>query len=406
LKSGISKPLESLQNDQYRWYWISMMAQFAAFQMQLLVRGWFVFDLTSSALLVGAVGAAQGLPMLLVAPYAGVIADRINKRNIIIAGQAVALAGTLAIATIIYLDAIKWWHLLLASILHGTAFAIMMPSRQAIVPEIVTKENLLNAISLSSAGGNLARVAAPAIGGLLVAIIGVAGVYYVISILYFISIVLIIPIKPIQSNHSNANGKRQSYTSQILDGWRYIRSNEVVLILLAVGLVTVLFGMPYNMLLPVYTTNILDVGPEVLGTLMSITGIGALIASLSIASLGSFKYKGLLLISCTIFFGIGIMGLGGSTVFWAAAIMMLPIGVGQTSRMALNNTMIMLHSKPEMHGRVMSVLMMEFGVMPLGSMPMAAIADYIGVDKALMVSGAIVVLLGILLGIKPVMRKI
>ena len=383
-----------------------MMAQFAAFQMHLLVRSWFVFDLTSSALLVGAVGAAQGLPMLLVAPYAGVIADRISKRNIIIIGQIVALIGTLTIATIIYFDAIKWWHLLLASILQGTAFAVMMPARQAIVPEIVNRENLLNAISLSSAGGNLSRVVAPAIGGLMMGIIGIAGVYYTISILYFVSIVLIIPIKPTQLNYSKSNGQRQSYTSDILDGWRYIRSNEIVLILLAVGLITVLFGMPYNMLLPVYTTNVLDVGPEALGTLMSITGVGALIASLAMASLGHFKSKGLLLISCTIFFGIGIIGLGASTVFWAAIIMMLPIGVGQTSRMALNNTMIMIHSKPEMHGRVMSVLMMEFGVMPLGSMPIAAIADYIGVDKALMISGAIVVLLGVFLGIKPVMRKI
>lgn len=174
----------SLRNRNYRWFWLSMLLSFSGLMMQNLARGWLVYEMTSSPFALGMVSAAWGVPMLLLAIYGGAVTDRVNKRNLLIITQIAQGIITAIIAILILTGAIAVWHLMVAAAFTGVTFAFNAPGRQAIIPELVTGKELMNAIALNSMGVNLMRIGAPALAGVLIAVIGVSGVYFISVGLY------------------------------------------------------------------------------------------------------------------------------------------------------------------------------------------------------------------------------
>lgn len=379
----------SLKNRHYRWFWLGMLASFAAIHLQIVARNWLVYEMTGSALALGIVIAAWGLPILLLSLYGGAIADRVKKRDLLIVTQVANGVITLIIAVLIATGWIALWHLIAAAAVTGIIFAFHVPARLAIIPELVRKRELLNAIALNSTGMNLSRFVGFAIGGALLGFIGVAGVYYVVVFCFFVSAALLFMLPVVEKVRQRAV---TSIKADLAAGLRYIRHSDLIRSLLAMAFVSIAFGLPYMNLMPVFAVDIFDVGEFGLGLLLGMAGLGALIGSLIIASLGDFRRKGLLLMGLALGFGatVALFGLSGS--YPLSLVLLIAVGLLGAGYLAVNNTLIQSNVPREMLGRVMSIYVMTFAMMPVGTLPLGAVSDAIGAQLAIGAGGVIVVL--------------
>ena len=247
----------------------------AGMQMQMLARGYLVYDLTGSASLLGFVSAGMAIPMLFLAPFGGVIADRVERKRLIQGGQFIVAIFALIVGTAIFTDRIEWYHLLIVSILQGTVWTFMMPARQAIIPQIVGPERIGNAMALNAAGMSAMTLIAPAVAGGLYAVTGPANVYFIISGLSILS-VFVTTLVP-KPERAAAPSQRRNMFADIGAGLMYIKGNRMVLVLLVMGLATTLLASPFRMLLPVFVVDIYNRGPDSMGLLVAIMGGGSLV---------------------------------------------------------------------------------------------------------------------------------
>jgi MFS family permease len=403
---GWRRTFSSLQLRDFRVYWIGMLFSFIGMQMGMIARQWLVYDLTGSTTALGLVGAVSGVPMLLLSIPGGVIADRLPKRNVLIAVQSVTGILGFAIGFLIVTGLIEVWHVIVVSLIAGAAMTFNMPARQAMVAELVGPERLMNAIALNSAGMNLTRIVAPTVAGVLVAAIGLAGTYFTYAASYIIVVIFLLMLPA--TNAGYERWQRSTPWAEAIEGLRYLRQNRLVLSLMVLATVPAIFAMPYMMLLPVYARDIHQVGSTGYGIMSSATGIGALLGSLVVASLGEFQGKGKLLLAGAVGFGFmvslfalapylsiwtneaGTYGLGlvpMSVVFLLSLGLLALLGIASNSYMAMNNTLVMLAIPEELRGRVMGVYMMTWGFMPLGVLPIGILGDLIGVPLVLAAGG-------------------
>ncbi|MBA7619864.1 Enterobactin exporter EntS [subsurface metagenome] len=396
----------SLRDPNYLRYWLALLTGFAGMQMNIIARGWLVWEMTESAFSIGIVSFAFGVPMLLFSLIGGAIADRVPKRNLLIITQTCQASVTLVIAILVAADAIQFWHLVAAGAATGLFFVFDGPARQAIIPELVPRRQLLNAISLNSTAMNVTRVVAPTIAGALLIIIGSAGVFFIVVGFYIAAAIALsmmtptkrveepgfAPLRPSFSGQSRSATLARAIRADLAEGLSYMRHSSLILTLLAMAFVPLVFGLPYMMLLPVFADEVLGVGEFGYGTLIAAAGVGALAASLSIASLGDFRRKGRLLFALALAFGITLVGFGLSQSYALSMTIMVAVGAAGTGYMTLNTTLIQATVPPRMMGRVMSIYMITFALMPMGVLPVGALADVIGVGTAVVAGGTIVVI--------------
>ena len=396
------RTFESFKLPIFRLYYAAMFGQMAAMNMQMMARSWFILELTGRPIMLGLMALANALPMLLFSLFGGAIADQVRKKYVLLAGQSASAILALAIALSITLGSVTWVHLIVASLLQGTIMGLMMPSRQAIISEIVKPEQLMNAVALNSTGMNMNRLMAPAAAGFLIAFFGIEAVYYVMAGLYLVA-VFFVSLMPLTGVMSLRGG---GALANIRDGLRYVRSNTIILTLLVITLLSVVLSMPYMFLLPVFTKDILEVGPRGLGILMSVTGVGALIGSLTIASLPN-KRRGILLLGSSGILGLGLLFFSLSSWWWLSLALMIPVGLGHGGRQALSNTLVQYYAADEYRGRVMSIYFMEFGLASFGTFFASVMAQYLDVRYAIGGMAAVLVLLVItVMATMPSMRRL
>jgi MFS family permease len=356
----------------------------AAMNMQMFARMWLMKQLTESPLIVGATAFAHAIPMLCLSLFGGVIADRLQKKYVMLIGQAASAIIVLGVAITLSLGYLSpdvagsWWILVVASVFQGTIMALMMPSRQAILPEIVGEEQLMNAVSLNTLGMNVLRILVPAATGFLIKPFGYAGVYYLMSGMYVVSVVFMLFLPRTSTISVGGRGA----LDDIKEGLRYLRGQKTIVLVLVVTLVAVLLSMSYIYMLPFIAEDILDVGTVGGGLLLTISGVGAIVASVVLASLPNKKRGLMLLVSCFIL-GLALAGFAFSSYFYLSLGMMVFVGLGQTGRMTLSNTLIQYYVEGAYRGRVMSVYMMEFGLTSFGTFAAGAIAESIGPQWAI-----------------------
>ncbi len=386
---GWRQTFSSLKNRDYLFLWLGMMAMMGGMQMQMLARGYLVYDLTGSAALLGFVSAGMAIPMLFLAPFGGVIADRVERKRLIQVGQVIVAMFALVIGAAIFTDRIEWYHLLIVSILQGTVWTFMMPARQAIIPQIVGPERIGNAMALNAAGMSAMTLLAPAVAGGLYALAGPANVYFIISGLSLLSVALttLVP-KP---TRSAPDSRKRDMFRDIGAGLVYIKGNSMVLVLLIMGLATTLLASPFRMLLPVFVVDIYNRGPDSMGLLVAIMGGGSLVGSLAIAALGDWR-RGMLLIIGSFVSGIALLLIASFPFYYAAAMIMVLVGLGDAGRRTINMGLIMEVVEDQYRGRVMSVFMMNFGLMPLGVLPAGMIADALGGQTAIAILGGLLII--------------
>lgn len=383
--------LSSFKNPLYRLYFGALVGQMASMNMQMVARSFLAYELTGSEAVLGIIVMAGTIPMLLLSLYGGVIAERLQKRLIMITGQAGSAVVALGVALALTMGYIggdhpeSWWILVVASLLQGTIMGLMMPSRQAILPELVGEEMLLNAVSLNTMGMNFFRITSPALAGFLIEAFDYEAVYFTMTGLYLMAVIFI----SFLPSTGTIKASKDSAFLQIKEGLSYVRKETTIFCILMITMVGVVLSFPYMMLLPVFAVDILNVGPGGMGILVSASGIGAITATLILASLPN-KKRGLLLLAGSLILGLALMVFAFSRSWYLSLFSITFVGIGQAARMALGNALIQYYVDDSYRGRVMSIYMMNFGIMGLGVFVAGILAEYMGVQ--LVVGGMAVIL--------------
>jgi MFS family permease len=384
------------------WLWIGSLGSSFAMNMQIIARGWLVYTLTSSAIDLAWVTMSFMLPTVLFSLYGGVLADRLQKKKVIVWAQALNCLATLIMAVIIFSEQVAFWDFIYFGFFNGTILALSMPARQAFVPELIEEKLVFAAMGLNTAGWNLARIIGPAFAGLLIALIaegdktshyGVGIVYVVIAALYFISAATMLLID--KSGRVKRDSKGSAW-EDMREGVTYVLANPPVFGLIVLSIIPFLFGMPLNTLLPAFNEEILGGHADDLGFLVSSMGVGAIIGSFMMATMGDLKRKGAWLIITCVGWGAVTSAFGMSESYVLAVAMIAVVGWFSSWNMSMNRGMMQMQVDNHMRGRVMSIDMMSHGLMPLGVFPISLIAENYDVGTALVVSGSIFIALTLL----------
>ncbi len=389
--SGFWRIFGALQtNPYYRTYWFGNQAGTLMMQMQIVAQGYLAFTLTGSATALGIVGLASGLPQFLFAPIAGVIADRLPKRNLLLFVQGILAVTSLTIGILIGLGLIQYWHLVASGFIQGLCFSINMPARQSWIPSLVRLEDLPSAIALNNAGMNASRIVGPSIAGLLIAVpwVGVNGIYY-LRVVAFAWVLWSLIQVPILGSPAEGSG-RGNVLGEVAVGLRFVARHQTLMPLFTLALVTLLLGQSYQTLLPAFALETLGVGSEGLGLMMTAVGIGALTGSLSMAYFSRSERKGRIQATAGTTLGLGLAAFGafsGLKLFIPALLCLLVVGASMDFYSTINNTLILLNTEKARYGRVMGIYMMTWALAPLSSAPFGVMVDRIGGPETMLFIG-------------------
>jgi MFS family permease len=390
----------ALKVPAYRIFFGALLMQMSAMNMQMVARTWFMYELTGSAAMLGVVGLGAALPIITVSLFGGVLADRIRKKSILVAGQSASALVALGIAVSITVGTISWIHLFVAALLQGLVMALMMPARQALIYELVGEDTLMNAIALNAAAMNFIRLTAPAFAGFFIAFWDVEGVYYIMTVLYAIGFMFAVRLP----RTAKSPRRESSPIQELTEGLRYIRHNADVLAILVLTLLATILSMPYLFLLPVFTRDIFLVDVSIFerfaswpligslllalgessarqGLLISVSGLGALVGSLVVASMSSRK-RGLIFLLSLLLTSVPLVAFSATGSYLWALTFFIVMGLGQAGRLALSNTLLLANTDDIHQGRVMSVYIMNWGITLVGVFFVSILADLVGVQLA------------------------
>ncbi|MDP6605439.1 MAG: MFS transporter, partial [Dehalococcoidia bacterium] len=400
---GRFRTFDSLRDRGFRWYLLSSLGQMASLNMQMLVRGFLVFELTGSYAALGTLFLVNSVPGLVLSMAGGVIADRVrSKKRVVQVGQVLNGANALVLALLIYTDVLRFEHILVAAVVHGAVMSMMMPARQAMLPEVVGLERLTNAVALNAASMNAMRLMAPSLAGFLIAAFGPAWVYFLITGLYVCATALLAPV-PSESRiergpdgpaAAGAGTRSGGGVGEMVAGVRYIATDPEMRLLLGTAILFAVFSMPYLFLLPGFVASVLEKGPGELGLLMTLTGIGSLAGSIVVASLPA-KRRGRVFLLSGVALGISLIAFSASTWFWVTAAIMVVVGVGDAGRQSLSMVLVQAYVQDAYRGRVMAVYMMQRSFATFGTFFVGIAASFVGAQAAI---GAIAVVLLVLSG--------
>jgi MFS family permease len=380
---------DALQNKEFRWYWLAMLASSSTMQMGSVGQGWLVYELTGSAFALGWVSAGWSISNSILSPWGGVISDRVEKRTLLLLCRGVMTLFAFGITALIALNLIQVWHLAAYSLLRGILFAILMPAQNAYLAQLVGRETLMNAVSLNSVGMGVAGIFMGSLAGFLIDGVGIYAVYLGIALLYMV--VFLVMFKLPKTGKTDPGTR--SVWADLYDGFKYIRSCPAMLPLLGLVFVRGFLGMPYRTMMPKYAQDVMGLDASGLGILTSAPGVGSLISSLVMASLGDFKGKGKLLLISGVVMGVALVGFGNVQSFSLVLVLLAIVGATSNVCMVTNRTLLQLNCEPAYLGRLMSAYMMMFGLTQLGTMPAGAVADALGVPLVITVQGALFALI-------------
>ena len=374
------KTFSSLRYPAFRFYFGTIVFQMAALNMGMMVRALLLYRLTGSVALLGMLALAQAVPNILLSLFGGVLADRIPKKYIIILGQTGTVVTYLVIAlslTLGFLSAERagsWWILIATSAISSIFASLVLPSRQAIIVEMVGADQVMNAISLRNLGRTTVRLGAPALAGVLIDVFDFELVYYLITGIGFISLILTMYL-PMTGKWEE---KSSNVISELKDGLKYIRGETNILFLLVFTTMMGLLSMSYLRFMPVFIDDILKVGATGMGILLSASAIGSSAGSLVLASIPS-RRRGAILMTSVVILGIALAGFAFSHNWYFSLAFIILVGIGHAVRTTLSNTLIQSYAAPAYLGRVMSFYTMEIGFTSLGIFGAAMLAEVIGV---------------------------
>ena len=376
---------EALRYREYRLIWYAQVFASQATWMDQVARGWLLYELTNSTLQLGLVRGVQAIPILLLSPLAGSVADRYSRKNQVLVAQIVDGVLFAIVAALIFTGRIEPWHVYVTAFGMSVVQAFQQPSRAAMIGDAVPVSHLTNAIGLNSIIFNVSRSAGPAIAGLLIAAVGTGGAYTAQAVCYFLATIWTIQLSSNRSASSRArdkHGREESFGKSIVEGWKFSWRSEAVRASLLIVACSSIFIIPFMTLLPVFARDILHVGATGQGLLLSAMGIGALFSSVLIASFGDRVPRITVMLVGVTLYGIIIAAFAISPWFNLSVILMGLVGVVHVTSHALAQTVIQTYSPTEFRGRTMALYHMTHVLLLVGGIFIGALASWIGAQWA------------------------
>jgi MFS family permease len=377
----------ALRHRNFRLFFTGQSISLIGTWMTRVATSWLVYRLTGSALLLGVVGFAGQIPTFLLAPFAGVWVDRLNRRNMLVWTQALAALQSLALAVLTLAKIINIHEIIWLSVLQGLINAFDMPGRQAFLVQMVEdKQDLGNAIALNSSMVNMARLVGPALAGFVIASVGEGYCFLVDGLSYLAVIVSLVMMRITIAQVTRAPA---AMLQQLREGWEYVRGFSPIRTILLLFALISLMGMPFMVLMPIFASKVLHGGPHTLGLLLGASGVGALTSAVSLALRRTVRGLTTMIQISAALFGLGLICFGLSRVFLLSMCLMLVVGFGMMQGMAASNTVIQTLVPEDKRGRVMSYYTMAFvGMAPFGSLLAGGLAHTLGAPHAVMITGA------------------
>lgn len=375
----------------YRLFFIGQGVSLIGTWMQQIALSWLVYHMTNSVFMLGVVSFTGQFPTFLFAPLAGVLSDRWDRHRILVLTQSLSMLQALILSVLVLTGVVTVWHVLLLSMGLGLVNALDIPARQSFVVHMIDNRNDLgNAIALNSAMFNAARLLGPAIAGILIAIVG-EGICFLINGLSYIAVIAALLAMDVSYIKTPKNSS--SVIGEIKEGLIYAYAFQPIRFILLLLALTSVMGVPYAVLMPAFTRDILHGGPHMLGFLMSAGGVGAVGGALYLASRRTVRSLGKLISLTTAIFGFGLIGFALSRSVPISLVLMIFIGFGIMVQVAASNTLLQTIVDDDKRGRIMSLFAVSFmGMAPFGSLLAGTLADLIGVTGTLMIGGGSCVL--------------
>ena len=355
--------------------------------MQQVALGWLVLDLTGSAFYLGLAGFLRSIPQLFLSLPGGILADRMDRGRLLAVAQGFAAFFALLMAILVSTGLIQIWHVLVLTFLSGSSMALIFPVRQALVPDVVERKLLPNAVALNSSGNNVTRMAGPALAGVLIGLVGIAACFFLqaggLLLALWTSVAIRLPART-----RDAAAPVRSPLQDLVEAYQYIRGNRAIASLLAAAAIPTLFGMPYISFLPVFARDF-GIGASGLGVLMMASGVGSVAGSVGFTMAGNFRRKGAVQLAGIGMFGLSLLAF--SFVPWlpGALALLACAGISSSVYMATNMTLLQTLAPAALRGRIISVYMLSWGLMPLGTLPLGVVADHFGAPVSVALGGGL-----------------
>ncbi|HUI83325.1 MAG TPA: MFS transporter [Candidatus Binatia bacterium] len=383
--SKLALAVRALRHRNFQLFFAGQLISLIGTWMQTVAQAWLVYRMTNSAFLLGVVGFAGQIPVFLMAPGGGIVADRHNRQHVVVATQTSSMILAAILAALTLSGRVQVWHIMVLAAGMGVVNAFDIPARQAFLMDMVGREDLMNAIALNSSMFNGARIIGPAVAGILVASIGEGWCFFANAVSY---IAVIAGLLMMRIQHPANLANQGSPLENLLEGFAFARNTAPIrAILLLLGLVSFV-GMPYAVLMPVFADQILHGGARGLGILMGATGIGALLGAASLAARVGVRGLGRLIAFCAGGFGLSLILFSFSRFFWLSTLLLLPVGFFMMVQMASSNTLIQAMVPDQLRGRILAVYSMMFmGMAPFGALSAGAVAHRLGAPWTVALGG-------------------
>jgi MFS family permease len=382
-----SNPFRAFKSRSYAYYWFGSLLSITSFFMLLIARGWLVFEMTASPLQVTLVATASQVPSLVLSIFGGVLADRINRKTILVVAEFLNFVTLVILALLVVTDSVTIEYLLILATINGINFALAFPARTALVPSLVPPHDIANGVALASMVFSGAQLLGPFMAGALLAAFAPGVVFFASAGAAALAIPLFYLLQPREADMGH-EAQRGSILGSIMEGMAYIRQRDILLGLMAIGFVVIVFGMPYQTVLPVFADEVLDAGKLGLGYLGTAGGVGALAGSLLVARFTGFGQMRFALAAGVLGMGVFIVLFSLSVVLWISLAMALIVGFFFQMVMTANFALLQVSVPDRLRGRVMSIRFILFGLSPLGVIPLGIAAEIYGTPMATAWTGA------------------
>ena len=383
-----SKTLGLLRAGPFRRYIIGLLISDSGTWMQMMAQGWVMSTLTNRAILLGLISFAAGLPTILLTPFGGSAADRLDKRKILIATQIAQIAFALGLGWLVLTNRIQIWHVIIFAGLLGISIAFEMPAISALVPELVKRDEIAAAVALDRSVFHGSRLIGPSLAGLFVGWWGAASAFFTNAVSFFalIAALISLPKRPVGTAEEEAQRR-----SGFAEGFRYVRSNRIIMSMIMLIALNTIFIFPAisPAMLPLYVRNVLKLGPQSLGWLMAVSGTGAFLGAVGLLTVArdrrlKFMSGNVLAVAAGVFF------MSRSHSFWLTACAMGVLAIALSMNFGLANTIVQEHAPPALRGRVSAVFGMSFfGLMPIAGLVVPGFSDLVGMRTALAVASIV-----------------
>ncbi len=357
--------------------------------MMMVALGWMVLEMTQSALSIGMVWATRSAPHLIWGLLAGTIADRLDRRHLLVVALVVKAALSVAMGILVSGGRAELWHVLVFTFLTSSISTFVITANQALIVDIVGPGEAMGAISLSAVAKRSMGVVGSAAAGLLIAVLELFWVFHIIAGSLALGCAVVSFIRPMPGR---TRAEPQSVAKSFVDGLKVIRENRVVFTLVLMAVLCEVLGFSYQTLLPVFARDLLNAGASGLGTMTALRSVGAVIAVLALVSLGNYRAKGRLILGVFLLFGISLVLLAQSRWYGLSLAFCISIGAMAAAFDSMQHTMLQLSVADNQRGRAMGIWLLSIGFGPLGSLATGALADLIGPRFALSLNGCLMIL--------------